>query len=104
MSKKLFVSNISFTMTEESLQQLFADFGEVASARIIKDHHTGRSKGFGFVEMNSDTEAAEAIAKLNGVEIDGRTITVAEARPQQPRENSSYGGGGGGGNNRRPRN
>jgi RNA recognition motif-containing protein len=102
MSKKLFVSNISFTMTEESLQELFAGIGEVASARIIKDHHTGRSKGFGFVEMNSDSEAADAISKLNGTEIDGRTITVAEARPQQPRENSSYGGGGGG--NRRPRN
>ena len=95
MGKKLYVGNLSFGITEESLQQLFAQAGTVESATVITDRATGRSKGFGFVEMSSDQEATDAIAKLNGTDVEGRAITVSEARPQAPRE--SRGGFGGGG-------
>ncbi len=97
MGKKLYVGNLPFSVTEESLQQLFAQAGTVESATVITDRATGRSKGFGFVEMSSDQEAADAITKLNGTDLEGRAIAVSEARPQAPRENRGFGGGGGGG-------
>lgn len=92
MSKRLYVGNLPFNSTDESLQEIFAQAGSVQSAQIIIDRDTGRSKGFGFVEMASDQEAADAIQKFNGAEYGGRNMTVAEARPMAPRE------GGGGGN------
>lgn len=95
MNKKLYVSNLAFTMDDGTLEGIFAEVGSVVSAKVITDFRSGRSKGFGFVEMSSDGEAQDAIKKLNGSEIMGRTISVAEARPQEPRENRSGGGGGG---------
>jgi RNA recognition motif-containing protein len=94
MNKKLYVSNLAFTMDDGTLEGIFAEVGSVVSAKVITDFRSGRSKGFGFVEMSSDGEAQDAIKKLNGSEIMGRTISVAEARPQEPRENRSGGGGG----------
>ena len=85
MAKKLYVGGIPYTSTQEGLQELFAQCGNVESAIIIKDKMTGRSKGFGFVEMATDEEAQKAIAELNGKEFDGRTITVNEARPMEQR-------------------
>ncbi len=93
MGKKLFVGNLPFAATEDSLRQHFSQAGNVTSAKIITDRATGRSKGFGFVEMSSDDEASSAISRLNGSDFSGRNISVSEARPMQPRE----GGGGGGG-------
>jgi RNA recognition motif-containing protein len=93
MGKKLYVGNLPFTATDEALQQIFAQAGTVTSAKIIMDRDSGRSKGFGFVEMSSDQEAADAITKFNGADYSGRPMTVSEARPMAPRE----GGGGGGG-------
>lgn len=93
MNKKLYVSNLAFTMDDGTLEGIFAEVGSVVSAKVITDFRSGRSKGFGFVEMSSDGEAQEAIKKLNGSEIMGRTISVAEARPQEPRENRGGGGG-----------
>lgn len=95
MGKKLFVGNLPFAATDESLQQIFAQAGTVASAKVITDRESGRSKGFGFVEMATDAEAADAIAKFNGADYEGRAITVAEAKPQAPREGGGGGGGGG---------
>ncbi len=100
MGSKLYVGNLSYGMTEDSLAQVFAECGNVVSARIITDRETGRSKGFGFVEMGSDDEAQKAVSALNGKQIDGRPITVNEARPQEPRSGGGgdrRGGGGGGG-------
>ena len=97
MGNKLYVGNLPFSATDESLRELFAQSGSVGSATIITDRDTGRSKGFGFVEMGSDQEAADAITKFNGTNFEGRTITVNEARPKAPREG---GGGGGGGRDR----
>ena len=97
MGKKLYVGNLPFSVTDESLKQLFAECGTVESAQVITDRMSGRSKGFGFVEMSSDEEANNAVAKMNGKEADGRALTVAEARPQTPREG---GGGFGGGRGR----
>jgi cold-inducible RNA-binding protein len=94
MGKKIYVGNLSFSVTDSSLQEMFAPFGTVSSAKIIMDRDSGRSKGFGFVEMSTDQEAQEAISKLNGTQVEGRAITVNEARPQEPR--SGRGGGGGG--------
>jgi len=91
MGKKLYVGNLSYDVDDGSLQQMFEQFGAVQSAQIIMDRDTGRSKGFGFVEMGSDQEAQAAIAALNGKDIDGRPLTVNEARPKPE------GGGGGGG-------
>ena len=85
MGAKLYVGNLSFSVVEEQLQGLFSQHGSVVSARIITDKFSGRSKGFGFVEMESDEEAEKAIAALNGTEFEGRAIVVNEARPQQPR-------------------
>jgi RNA recognition motif-containing protein len=92
MGKKLYVGNLPYSVHDESLQTAFAQFGTVESARVITDRETGRSKGFGFVEMSSDDEANQAIEQMNGSALDGRNITVSEARPQAPRQ----GGGGGG--------
>ena len=96
--KKLYVGNFSYETTEEQLKELFATVGTVTSATIIKDKHSERSKGFGFVEMSTDEEATKAIAELNGKDLMGRNISVAEARP--PREHGGGGGGGGGGGRR----
>jgi cold-inducible RNA-binding protein len=94
--KKLFVGNLSFGATEDTIRSLFENHGTVESVSLITDRDTGRSKGFGFVEMTNDAEAARAIAAVNGKEIDGRALTVNEARPKTDRP----GGGGGGGRNR----
>jgi RNA recognition motif-containing protein len=94
MEKKLYVGNLSYSVTETSLQDLFSQAGEVASARIITDRASGRSKGFGFVEMANEDAAQAAIEKFNGHDFEGRKLTVNEARPMEPR---SGGGGGRGG-------
>jgi RNA recognition motif-containing protein len=95
MGKKLYVGNLPFSADDTSLQEIFAQAGTVESAKVITDRDSGRSKGFGFVEMSSDEEATAAISKFNGTDVDGRTITVSEARPMAPRENRGGGGGGG---------
>ena len=97
MGKKLYVGNLPYSVDSSELEQMFTPYGAVSSAQIITDRETGRSKGFGFVEMGSEAEAQEAINKLNGADYDGRTLTVNEARPMAPRENRGFGGGGGGG-------
>ena len=94
MAKKLYVGNLSFGTTDSDLQTLFAPHGSVQSAQIIMDRDTGRSKGFGFVEMSSSNEATAAINALNGKESDGRALTVNEARPREERSGSRSGGGG----------
>lgn len=99
MGKKIYVGNLSYDTTDEGLNKLFAEFGTVESAQVITDKFSGRSKGFGFVEMSSDSEATEAISKLDGKEVDGRAIKVNEARPKAPRE-GGFGGGGGRSQNR----
>ena len=96
MGKKLYVGNLPFSATEQVLLDTFSQCGKVESAKIITDRETGRSKGFGFVEMSSDDEAQNAIGKFNGADFDGRPMTVNEAKPMVPRENR--GGGFGGGN------
>lgn len=101
MAKKLYVGGLSYDTSEGTLKDTFAQAGAVESATIIIDKMSGRSKGFGFVEMSSDEEAAKAIEMLNGKELDGRTITVNEARPMEPRPRSGgfdrdRGGRGGG--------
>ena len=101
MGNKLYVGNLPFAATEDSLRELFAQAGAVNSATIITDRDTGRSKGFGFVEMSSDSEASEAITKFNGSSFEGRTITVNEARPKVPRDDGGRGGRGGGGGRQR---
>ncbi len=93
MGKKLYVGNLGYTVSSAELEQLFAPYGTVESAQVIPARDTGRSKGFGFVEMSSDEEARKAIAALNGQDHGGRALTVNEAKP---RENRSGGGGGGG--------
>jgi RNA recognition motif-containing protein len=98
MGKKLYVGNLSYSVTSSDLEQLFGQHGQVTSAQVINDRDTGRSKGFGFVEMSSDDEATAAIAALNGQQHDGRTLTVNEARPKEDRGGGGgYGGGRGGG-------
>jgi len=104
MAKKLYVGGLSYDTTEDTLKKTFAEAGKVESASIITDRGSGRSKGFGFVEMSTDDEAKKAIDELNGKELDGRTIIVNEARPMQPKDRSggyNRGGGGGYGGNRR---
>jgi cold-inducible RNA-binding protein len=93
VSKKLYVGNLSYNVTNQSLEELFAPFGSVRSAQVIQDRDTGRSKGFGFVEMDDDNAAREAINGLHEKDYDGRPLTVNEARPREERS----GGGGGGG-------
>ncbi len=98
MGRKLYVGNLPFTVTDQELGDIFAQVGTVASARVITDRMTGRSKGFGFVEMNTDEEATNAITQFNGAELQGRPLTVNEAKPMEPREGGGgFGGGGGGG-------
>lgn len=100
MGKKIYVGNLSYSVDDESLSQLFAEFGTVESARVIMDRDSGRSKGFAFVEMSSDSEAQAAISKLNGVEHSGRAMNVSEAKPMAPRDGRGGGGGFGGGGRR----
>jgi RNA recognition motif-containing protein len=99
MGKKLYVGNLAYSIDDSSLQQLFGAHGTVQSAQVIMDRDTGRSKGFGFVEMGGDAEAQAAIQALNGAEVEGRTLTVNEARPKTEGGGGrgGYGGGGGGG-------
>jgi len=102
MGKKLYVGNLSYQVDSSELEQLFGQHGTVVSAQIINDRDTGRSKGFGFVEMGSDEEATAAIAALNGKDNGGRALTVNEAKPKESRSGGGgsrggYGGGGGGG-------
>ena len=101
MGKKLYVGNLSYQVDSSELEQLFTPFGQVASAQIINDRDTGRSKGFGFVEMANDNEAQAAIEALTGHEHNGRALTVNEARPREERAGGGggrggFGGGGGG--------
>src|SRR5215471_17707746 len=105
MGKKLYCGNLSYNVASSDLEQMFGEFGTVQSAEVINDRDTGRSKGFGFVEMQSDQEAQAAITGINGTERDGRTLTVNEARPREQRSGGGgggrggrggYGGGGGG--------
>jgi len=99
MAAKLFVGGLSWDTTEDTLRNHFAQVGPVASAQVITDKFTGKSRGFGFVEMTSPDDAQKAIADLNGSQLDGRSIVVNEAKPMAPRENRGGGGGyrGGGG-------
>ncbi len=97
MAKKLFVGGLSWDTNDDQLKEFLSEIGEVVSANVITDKYSGRSKGFGFVEMATEKEAKEAMEKLNGKEMDGRTIVVDEAKPQAPRDDR----GGGGGYNRR---
>lgn len=90
MGKKLYVGNLAYSVTSESLEQMFLEFGSVVSAQVIQDRDTGRSKGFGFVEMQSEDAAQQAINGMHEREVDGRSLTVNEAKPRE-------GGGGGGG-------
>jgi RNA recognition motif-containing protein len=96
MGKKLYVGNLPFSATEQDLAATFAQAGAVQSARIITDRDTGRSKGFGFVEMSTDAEAQAAISQFSGAEYDGRPLTVNEAKPMVPRDSAPRGAGGGG--------
>ncbi len=98
MGKKLYVGNLPFSTTDQMLADTFAQCGTVESAKIITDRDTGRSKGFGFVEMSTEEEAQLVISKFNGADCEGRAMTVNEAKPMVPRENR--GGGGGFGGNR----
>src|ERR1700683_788497 len=97
MGSKLYVGNLSYNVASSDLEQLFSPHGTVQSAEVIADRESGRSKGFGFVQMGSDQEAAAAIAALNGKEHEGRALTVNEARPREERPRGGGGGGGGGG-------
>ena len=97
MGKKLYVGGLPYSVTDDQLNELFAPHGTVESARVITDRFSGRSKGFGFVEMSSDDEAQKAINELNGTQYEGRTIIVNEARPQESRPRGGGGGGGRGG-------
>jgi len=108
MGKKLYVGNLPFTTTDQDLSEIFTQVGQVASAKVIMDRDSGRSKGFGFVEMNSDEEAQSAISQFNGAQLNGRPLTVNEARPMAPRAGGTSGGFGGsrggfGGGNRNER-
>src|SRR5262245_54643554 len=103
MGRKLYVGNLTYGVSSTDLEKMFEPFGTVQSAQVIVDRDTGRSKGFGFVEMGSDQEAQAAIAALSGKEVDGRALTVNEAKPREDRGGGGgrgYGGGGGGGGGR----
>jgi len=97
MGNKLYVGNLAYSVRDDDLQQRFAEFGTVTSAKVMMDRDTGRSKGFGFVEMGSDAEAQAAVRGLNGQSVDGRALVVNEARPKEDRPGGGFGGGGGGG-------
>ena len=96
MGNKLYVGNLAYSVRDDSLLQAFSQFGNVTSAKVMMDRETGRSKGFGFVEMGNDAEAQAAINGMNGQPIDGRAVVVNEARPREERP-GGFGGGGGGG-------
>ncbi|MEK6604724.1 MAG: RNA-binding protein [Nitrospirota bacterium] len=103
MGTKLYVGGLPYSTTEQQLSELFAPQGSVTSAKVITDKFTGQSRGFGFVEMSTEEEAQKAISALNGTQLDGRTMTVNEAKPQEKRTGGGgggYGGGGGGGGDR----
>jgi RNA recognition motif-containing protein len=108
MSLKLYVGNLTYGITDAQLNDMFTAFGQVKSAQVVMDRETGQSKGFGFVEMSDDNEARAAIAGLNGQQVEGRSLTVNEARPREDRGGGGrrsgggggYGGGGGGSNRR----
>jgi RNA recognition motif-containing protein len=104
LSKKLYVGNLGYNVTKNDLEQMFGEHGTVNSAQVITDRDTGSSKGFGFVEMASDQEAQAAISSLNGKSVDGRSLIVNEARPQEPRTGGGggFGGRGGAGGGRGP--
>jgi RNA recognition motif-containing protein len=95
MGNKLYVGNLAYSVRDESLQQAFSQFGTVTSAKVMMDRETGRSKGFGFVEMGSDAEAQAAVNGMNGQPLEGRAIVVNEARPREDRPGGGFGGGGG---------
>jgi RNA recognition motif-containing protein len=98
MGKKLYVGNLAYSVRDNDLEQAFGEFGAVASAKVMMERETGRSKGFGFVEMGNDSEAQEAIAGMHEKKLEGRPLTVNEARPQEPRaprSNDGYGRRGG---------
>jgi RNA recognition motif-containing protein len=97
MGTKLYVGNLSFNTMDGDLKALFAQAGNVVSCDIILDKFTGKSRGFGFVEMSTQDEANKAIAEFNGKEVDGRALTVNEAKPREERPRGNFGGGGGGG-------
>lgn len=101
MSQKLYVGGLPYSVTDSQLEEIFAVHGTVESARVISDKFTGQSRGFGFVEMSSADEGQAAIDTLNGSELQGRTLTVNEARPQERRSGFGGGGGGGGGGGQR---
>ncbi len=104
MGSKIYVGGLPYSATEQQLSDLFSPHGSVQSARVITDKFTGQSRGFGFVEMGSEDEAKKAIAALNGTQMDGRTLTVNEAKPQEPRSGGGGGRGGfGGGGGKRDR-
>lgn len=94
MATKLFVGSLPWAVDDQGLEELFAGFGPVASAKVIIDRDTNRSKGFGFVEFEDDNAAQEAIKKLNGTDLQGRSIVVNEARPKEDRPRRDFGGGG----------
>jgi RNA recognition motif-containing protein len=100
VGNKLYVGNLAYSVRDENLQQRFAEFGTVTSAKVMMDRETGRSKGFGFVEMSSPAEAQASIRGLNGQSLDGRAIVVNEARPKEAGAGGGGGGYGGGGGNR----
>jgi len=93
MGKKLYVGNLSYTVDSNQLTDLFAQVGSVESANVIMDRDSGRSKGFGFIEMSADNEAQAAITKFNGTDLGGRAMNVSEAKPQAPRADGPRGGG-----------
>ena len=104
MAKKIYVGNLAFSVTDDELQQAFASFGTIMSARVVMDKMSGRSKGFGFVEIEDDSAADTAIEKMNGQTIGGRAVRVSEAKPQEPGSRGPRREGGfGGGGNRGPR-
>jgi len=97
MGRKLYVGNLPYTATEEALNEKFGEFGRVESCKVITDRDTGQSKGFGFIEMGTDSEAHAAIDGLNGTDYEGRPMKVNEAKPQERGRGGGGGGGGGGG-------
>ena len=100
MGNKLYVGGLPFSVTEDRLQEIFSAHGSVESSKVISDKFTGQSRGFGFVEMSSGSEAKKAIESLNGTQLDGRTLTVNEAKPMERRDNGGCGGNRDGGRNR----
>ena len=96
MASKLYVGGLAYSVTEQELEAFFAEVGKVVSSAVIKDRDSGQSKGFGFIEMENDADAKKAIETLSGKDLNGRSIMVSEARPQEDRRSGGGGGGGGG--------